>query len=319
MPLCLTTAEVAGLIDMRDALAAVEDAMRLIGREGTVNLPRQRMALPGGSLQVLAAAMPTLGVFGVRSYASARQGGAGFNRLELYATADRSLLAIMDCAPISLLRTGAATAIAAKYLARPGAATVGLIGTGRQAIVQLEALAAARTIRSVRVFSRDAARCARFAGDATARLGIPVEAAASGVAAVTGADLVVAATNSRTPVIEGAWLAPGAHVTGMGANGADRRELDDACVLAAGVVATDDVAQARAEAAELIDLAAARRLAWDGVVSLADIVQGHAVGRRSPDEITVFKSLGVAIEDVALGAIAYRRASERGIGRRVEL
>lgn len=320
MTLHLTSTEVAGLVDMADALAAVEECMRALGRDGTVNMPRQRLPLPGSSLQVMAAAMPGHGLFGLRSYASARQGGGGkFNRLELYGLADRRLVAIMDCEPISHLRTGAATAVAAKYLAPPAAGSVGMIGTGRQARLQLIALAASRKLTHIEVWSRDAERRQRFAGEMARVLGLPVSVARDARACVAGAELVVAATKSSTPVIERAWLRPGAHVTGMGANAANRREIDDETVLAADVVCVDDVAQARLEAGELISLVAAGRMGWDRVASLADIVQSHAPGRQRADQLTLFKSLGVAIEDVALAAVVYARAVERGVGRQIEL
>lgn len=320
MPLYLTSPEIATLIDMQDALASTEEAMKLLGRDGTVNEPRRRMPLPSSSLQMLAGSMPSRGVYGQRSYASSRlTRSSKFNRLMLYATADHSWLAIMDCARISLLRTGAATAVAAKYLARTDADTIGIIGTGRQAAIQLEAICASRPIRHVKAFGRDATRRAEFSARMSEQLKIPVEAAASAQACVAGAAIVVAATKSPTPVIEGAWLSPGTHVTGMGANSTNRSELDDATVLAAAVIATDDVAQSRIEAGEFVSLTHDGRLSWDRVSQLSDIVQGTRPGRTSPADITLFKSLGLGIEDVALAAIVYERAIARGVGRRIDL
>jgi ornithine cyclodeaminase/alanine dehydrogenase-like protein (mu-crystallin family) len=319
VPLYLKAAEVASLIDMRDALASTEEAMRLLGQAGTVNEPRRRMPLPGSSLQMLAGCMPSRGVFGQRAYCSSRSGGGKFNRLQLYSTETNAWLALMDCAPISSLRTGAATAIAAKYMSRPDADAIGLIGTGHQAGQQLRALSHVRKIKRVKVFGRDAGRRVEFAAAMTKELGIPVEAVDSGAKAVGDCAIVVAATTSPTPVIDVAWLAPGTFVTGMGANGASRRELDHATVLDAAVIAADDVAQAQIEAGEFIDLTTDGRLKWDRVVPLSDIVQGKKPGRTSPGELTLFKSLGIGIEDVSLGAVVYERAKARGVGRMIEL
>lgn len=320
VPLYLNDADVATLVDMKDALAAVDEAMRLLGRDGTVNEPRRRMPLPKSSLQMMAGCMPTRGVYGQRMYASSRQTRTSkFNRLVLYSSADQSWLALIDCERISKLRTGAASAVAASYLARPDADTVGLIGTGRHARLQLQAFAASRPLSRVRVFSRDAERRSEFARRMEAELGVPVEAVATAQECVSGMSQVIAATKSATPVFDGAWLSPGTHVTTMGANAPDRREVDDETVLKSAVVTVDDPAQARIEAGEFIDLVRDGRLAWDRVAALSDVVQGIRPGRTSPEQITLFKSLGLGLEDVALGMIAYERAVARGIGRQIEL
>lgn len=320
MPLYLTNAEVSQLIDMRDALDTTEEAMMLLGREGTHNEPRRRMPLPQSSLQMLAGCMPTRGVYGQRSYASARQTRTSkFNRLTLYSTRDQSFLALMDCARISLLRTGAATAVAVKYMARPDADTIGIIGTGHHAGIQLLALCTSRKIKRISAFGRDLERRKKFAADMSEKLGVPVEAASSAARCVEGAGIVVTATKSATPVLEAAWLAPGACVATMGANSKTRRELDDATVLGAKVIVVDDVAQAHLEAGEFVDLTRDGRLSWDRVVQLSDVVQGKTPGRTSAADITVFKSLGIGLEDVALGALVYERAIARNVGRMIEL
>lgn len=320
MPLYLTNAEIASLIDMRDALETTEEAMTLLGREGTHNEPRRRMPLPGSSLQMLAGCMPTRGVYGQRSYASSRQSRTSkFNRLMLYSTKDQSFLALMDCARISLLRTGAATAVAVKYLARPDADTIGIIGTGHHAGIQLLALCTSRPIRLIKAFGRDEDRRRRFAADMSEKLGVTVEAAPSAAECVAGAGIVVTATKSATPVLDAAWLSPGTCVATMGANSPNRREVDDATVLGAAVLTVDDVAQAKIEAGEYIDLARDGRLDWGRVSQLSDVVQGLKPGRTSAQETTFFKSLGLGIEDVALGSLVYQRAIARNVGRMIEL
>lgn len=320
MPLYLTNAEVATLIDMRDALATTEEAMQLLGREGTYNEPRRRMPLPQSSLQMLAGCMPTRGVYGQRSYASARQTRTSkFNRLILHSTRDQSFLALMDCARISLLRTGAATAVAAKYQARPEADTIGIIGTGLHAGIQLLALCTSRPIKHIKAFGRDADRRKKFAADMTEKLGVPVEPADTAAQCVAGAGIVVTATKSSTPVLEAGWVSPGAFVATMGANSPNRRELDDATVLGATVLTVDDVNQARIEAGEYIELTRDGRLSWDRVTQLSDVVQGKKPGRTGATDISLFKSLGIGLEDVALGALVYERAIARDVGRMIEL
>jgi ornithine cyclodeaminase/alanine dehydrogenase-like protein (mu-crystallin family) len=259
--------------------------------------------------------MPKAGLFAIRSYAGSRTAGGGkFNRIELFDVEDRRLLAVMACEPISGLRTAAATAVAAQYLANADADTLAIIGAGQQARLQVRGLAASRSLKAVRVWSRSQERREAFAAQMQAELGIAVEACASAEQCVSNAALVLAATKSAQPVIERRWLAPGAHVTGMGANAADRRELDDQTILDAAVVCVDDPDQARIEAGEFIDLVAAGRLSWSTVRSLSDIVRSEHPARRSTTDLTVFKSLGIGIEDLALAAVVYRRALDRGVG-----
>lgn len=310
MALYLTEADVAALVGIDDAIAALEAAFARWGRDGTANLPRQRLPLapPRRSMNLMAAALPAEGVFGHKAYFS------GCHLFSLYSIEERRLLALIEAGTLGALRTGAASGIATRYLARDDARTVALIGTGRQARTQLTAICAVRPIERVRVFSRTAETCSAFAAATRAELGIPVEAAASAEACVRGADIVIAATSAAEAVVHGDWLSPGCHVNAVGANAYARRELDDACILRAGVVATDDRAQAQIEARELIDLVHAGRMNWDDVVELGAVVRGEGRRRARPEDITVFKSLGIALEDVAFGNVIYRRAVERGMG-----
>ena len=189
-----------------------------------------------------------------------------------------------------------------------------MIGTGRQARTQLLAMAAVRPLSAVRVFGRDADRRKAFAHEMEAALSCEVEPCDTAEACVRDAHIVVAATNSREPVVHGDWLAPGTHVNAIGANGYARRELDDAAVLHAALVTTDDRDQARTEARELIDLTRDGKLDWDEVIELGDLVQGNHPGRGGDNDITLFKSLGIALEDIAFGKVIYDRALAAGRG-----
>lgn len=316
MALLLTEAEVTELLTMEDAIAAVEAAFRAMGRGEATNIPRRRGRLPGGMLHLMGGAVPGAG-YGFKAYT----GGRGRTRflVGLFSPEDGSLLALMEADRLGQQRTGAASGVATRYLARPDARTVGLIGAGWQARSQLEAVCAVRRVTEARVYSRDPERRAAFAREMGAALGVEVRPVASAREAADGADVVITATSSRDPVLEGAWLAPGCHVNAIGSNALNRRELDEAAVLRAGLIAADSVEQCKLEAGDLAPLVDAGRLRWEAVVELGAIVAGQAAGRTAPDQITLFKSLGLGIEDVAVAAHLYTLARERGVGREVEM
>jgi ornithine cyclodeaminase/alanine dehydrogenase-like protein (mu-crystallin family) len=186
-----------------------------------------------------------------------------------------------------------------------------MIGAGKQARTQAHALKAVGRLRELAVFARDRAKLDAFCAKLAGELGVPVRAAKSGEEACAGADIVVTATGSATPVLMRPWLAPGAHVNAMGANAANRREFDAEIALAAALVVTDDIAQAKLEAAEFIDLAKAGRFDWSRVNPLCEIVAGPAP-QRDASAITLFKSLGVGLEDLAMASLVYDRAIASG-------
>jgi ornithine cyclodeaminase/alanine dehydrogenase len=308
MPLFIREEDVDSLVDVTDAIDALEEAFRHWRRDGTESLPRQRLPLPPRTLNLMAASLPALGICGHKAYFG------GCYHVTLCSIEDRRLLAVIEAGRLGAIRTGAASGVATRYLARADASVVGMIGTGRQARTQLLAMNAVRPLRGVRVFGRDAARRRAFAAEMAAVLSCEVEPGDTAEACVRDAHIVVAATNSREPVVHGDWLAPGTHVNAIGANGYARRELDDAAVLRAALVATDDRDQARSEARELIDLTRDGKLDWDDVVELGDLVQGHHPGRGGDSDITLFKSLGIALEDIAFGKVIYDRALAAGRG-----
>lgn len=308
MALYLTEADVGALVDVKDAIAALDAAFARWGQEGTVNLPRQRLPLPRRSLNLMAASYPAEGVFGHKAYFS------GCFYVSLYSITERRLLALIEANLLGALRTGAASGVATRCMARDDARTAALIGPGKQGTTQLQAICAVRAIEHVRVFSRTAAKREAFAREMSTDLGIPVEPAADAESCVRGADIVITATNSEAPVVLGDWLSSGCHVNVVGANAETRREVDDAAVERAASVVVDDRAQARIEAAELIGLAGVGKLDWNNVAELGDVVRGAVKPRRNASDITLFKSLGIALEDVAFGDLIYRRAVERGRG-----
>jgi ornithine cyclodeaminase/alanine dehydrogenase-like protein (mu-crystallin family) len=165
--------------------------------------------------------------------------------------------------------------------------------------------------RAVAVFARNREKQMAFCEQLAAELSLPVRPAGSAEDAVAGADIVVTATNSSTPVVMSEWLAPGTHVNAMGANAASRRELDAQIVRRAALLVTDDVAQAKTEAGEFIDLARTGELDWNDLVPLHRIVAEPNL-RRDPNAVTLFKSLGVGLEDLAIASLLYDRAAASG-------
>jgi ornithine cyclodeaminase/alanine dehydrogenase-like protein (mu-crystallin family) len=313
----LTEAEVKSILTMAMALESVEDGFRhLAGGDATVQ-PRHRLHVPGTSyLHYMAAADSADGFMGLKTYTSSR---AGMRFLvTLFSTQTGELLALIEGDYLGQMRTGAASGVATRHLARAAdPMTLGIIGTGLQAATQIEAVSCVRNLERVRVFGRDAARRARFARETEARLRVKVEPVDSAEKAVRDADIVVTATTSSDPVLDGAWLGAGTHVNAVGSNFAEKRELDDAAMNRAAVIVVDSREQSKMESGDLIHAFGGNESRWDGVVELADVVSGHAPGRTGDHQITLFKSNGIALEDIALAGRIYKIAAAKGMGRSI--
>ena len=228
-------------------------------------------------------------------------------------------LAIMDGRLITEMRTAAVSAAAARRLARRETPVLALLGSGVQARSHLDAMRLVRTLGEVRVHSPNAGHRERFAQDAAAELGIPVRAVDSAEAAVRGADLVVTATASHTPVVRGAWLEPGCHVTAVGACLRDWRELDGEAVAGARVF-VDSRDAARVEAGDLILAEREGAIGSDHVQGeIGAVFAGTLGGRTDESQTTLFKSLGLAVEDVATARHVYELARAQGVGTEVRL
>ncbi len=317
MTLFLTEADVEKLLTMPDAIRVVEDALREMGEARAVNRPRQRVRVPNGILNLMPAGLPTRGYLGFKYYSSFKpQTRFWFHLLDAN---NGDVLAIMQADRLGQQRTGAASGVATKYLARADAAEVGIIGAGWQAESQLEAISAVRAIRVVRCYSRDADHRKTFAKKMSARLNVDVRGVDSAEEAARAADIVVAATSSLEPVLRGEWLKPGAHINAAGANRAEARELDDGVLQRSAFVCVDSIEQAKIEAGDLISPIERGVLTWERVQELGDLVSGRLAGRTNVDEITLFKSMGIALEDVAVGAWVYERAREQKLGKEISL
>ena len=311
-PIYLSESDVGRLVTIKDAMAALEALFATWGQPSTTNLPRQRAPLPGGAFNLMGAAYGAKGVHGLKAYAGVK--GAQFHAL-LYSSLDGSLKAVIEADLFGQMRTGAASGIATRLLANAHARTLGVIGTGKQSRMKVAAVCTVRPIRQVRVFSRTAEHREAYARSLQSELGVEVVPASTAQACVAEADVVVTITKSAKPVCRAEWLAEGAHVNVAGANSDARREVDAETVLRAAIKVTDHVAQAKEEAAEFRALVAAGKLEWSAIRELGELVTGKAKGRTSPSELTLFKSLGIALEDVAFAELVYERALATGVGR----
>jgi len=317
MPLFLTDDDVARLLTMPEALEAVEEAFRHHGEGKAVNRPRARVRLPQGILHVMAAGLPHVGVLGLKAYTTFR--GAVRFHVHLYSAEDGRLLALIEADRLGQIRTGAASGVATRYLARPDASVVGIFGTGWQARSQLQALCAVRQVREVRAYGRDAARRTAFCREMEAALQVPVRPAPEPRVVVEGADIVTTMTTAKAPVFDGRWLEQGTHVNAAGSNFAEKQEIDEAAVMASRLVVVDSKEQARIECGDLIAPIDRGLLSWDQVHELGEVVAGKIPARERPGDITLFESQGLALEDMAVAAVVYRKALREKVGRELPL
>jgi ornithine cyclodeaminase/alanine dehydrogenase-like protein (mu-crystallin family) len=304
--LYLTEAEVAELLTPADALAAVEGSFRRLAAGEVENVPRQRTRWDGGFLAVMWAVDTGLGLAGLKTYAAGGE-GASFV-VVLFETETRKPVATIEADTLGQLRTGAASGVAAKYLAREGARSLGVIGCGWQARSQVAAIREALpALETVVAYCRTPERLEEFCRETGAEAGESHRDAAA-------QDVVVTITTSKDPVLRGEWLQPGALVCAAGANDPRRRELDNVVLERAAFVCCDSIEDARLESGDLIEPVDAGVLDWLEVHELQEVVAGELPGRQAEDDVVVFKSNGLAAWDVAIGAVAVARARERGVG-----
>ncbi len=308
-----TEADVRRLLPMDAAIGLMRRVFTALARGEAQNQPRRRLALASGSmLHALAGAYG--GYFGTKVYATHPRHGAHFLVL-LYEAATAAPLAVLEANHLGQIRTGAVTGLATDLLAPEEADTAAVIGSGFQARSQLEAVAAVRKLSRARVWSRSAEKRSRFAEEMSRRLGVPVEAADTAEAAVREAGIVVTATYAKDPVIEEEWVRADAHVNAVGSNQPARRELPARLLKRAEVIVVDSIEQARIEAGDL--LLGLEESDWNQprLKELQDIVEGW----RLPGGLTVFKSTGLGVQDVAAAGYIYERAIEEGWQRELAI
>ena len=318
MTLHISEAEVRALLTMPMAVEAVEEISRKHANGEVVVHPRRRFELPGGRFfHYMAAADYASGYLSMKQYTYVR--GSFRFLVPLYEIATGELLALIEADYMGRLRTGAASGVATKYLARRDARVAAIVGTGGQAETQLEAVAVVRRLESVRVYGREAQRREAFCKEMTERIGVPVRPAASVAEATRGADIVCTATTAVQPVVHGADLSAGVHINAIGANHAHKRELDNEAVASADVIVVDSIEQSRQEAGDLILAFHGDESCWTGVKRLSDVVAGKTGGRTSDTEVTLFKSNGIASWDLAVAIKVYGLARQKNLGRELPL
>jgi alanine dehydrogenase len=316
MALFLREADVEQLLTMQTTLDLVERVHREYSTGQAIDVPRERTRLPKAALHILQGAVPSAGVFGYKAYTSSRE---GVRFLVYVFSAERGHLdAVVEANLLGMTRTGAAGGVAAKWLARPDAKVVGIFGSGWQAQGQLEALARVRSLERVKVYSRTAEKVKKFCEKMRARLSIDVVPASSPEDAVKGSDIVVTITTSATPVFSAEWLAPGTHINAAGSNSLLRREIDEKTVAMSSPVVVDSRPSAIKEAGDLLPALEKGRLHAGALTELGEVIAGIRPGRTSPDQITLFESQGMAIQDLIIAAELVRLAREKGVGSELD-
>lgn len=315
MALYLTEADVRELLTMDVALEAVEAAHRAHALGRAVDVPRQRTRIPTAALHILQGALTDAGVFGYKAYTTSRAGARFL--VHLFDAASAAPLAVIEADTLGMMRTGAAGGVAAKWLARADADEAGVFGCGWQAGSQVEALCRVRAMRRIRVFSRSEEKRRAFCEQMSRRLGVEMVPVATAIEAVRDVGIVVTITTASAPLFEGDWLEAGAHVTAAGSNALIRREIDERTVLRAACVCVDSRATALREAGDLLPALEKGRLAEGQMVELGELIAGVRPGRRTAEDITLFESQGMAIQDLAVAHRVLLAARERGLGREV--
>lgn len=306
----LTHEQVLSLVTMSDAIDCMEAAFCEEGEGKALCPPRINMKAGKGWLRVGPVALEKSGWMGFKAMNLAPGHGVRY-QVHLYEIASGALLAIMDAQHLTTLRTGATSAVATRRLARSGSAVVALLGSGVEARAQLDAMQADGKVRTARVYSPTPANRERLAADFRGRFGMDIAAVATAEEAVSGADLILAAVKSTVPVLLGEWLRPGMHVNSVGTARRDQREIDPETFKRSARVVVDTKEGVFGEAGDAV---AAREVMTAEAHELSELVVGRAAGRGSADEITLFKSVGTGIQDIALAALIYQRAVERSVG-----
>jgi ornithine cyclodeaminase/alanine dehydrogenase-like protein (mu-crystallin family) len=315
MILFLNEQNVEQLLTMPLAIEAMQEAFHQFGSGKAENLPRRRLHAPDGMLHLMGACLPELGFMGYKAYTTYPK-RVKF-KVHLYSSKTGELLAIMEADRLGQMRTGAASGVATRWMAREDSKTVGILGSGWQARTQLEAVCLVRPPVQVLAFSRSSERLMTFCNEMQDRLQIPCRPAKSPEEVVVASDILITITNSVSPVFSGDKLKPGTHLNVAGSNSLIKRELDEICIQRCTSIMVDSKEQARLECGEFLAPLEKGRLTWEGIHELSEVVTGRVIPRKDPNDITLFKSLGLALEDVAVAGRIYRLAVEQHVGQRL--
>ena len=299
----ITETQVAEVLSVKDCI----EVLRYLFTLDFVNIPRYRLKSQNSLLQVMSASIPSLGVMGLKAYGTSKS-GASFAVL-LFDEKTGSLIAVLEADTLGQIRTGAASGLATDLLANKDARIGAVIGTGYQAETQLQAIDAVRRFAEIRIYSRSAEKRKSFIANMQNKVRRSVKLVDSPTAesATRDADVISVITSSRDPVLFGSWLKPGCHINAAGVNWSNKREIDEQCVRRASLIVADNREQSKIEAGDLTYVLS--ELEWENVAELKDLVKGR-VARRSAQDITLFKSNGIAAEDVAAAHYVVRKLSQ---------
>ncbi len=311
MAILLRESDVEKLATMDMAIEAIEQAFKLQGEQKAEMAPRRRCRVDQGMMHVMSASLPTLGYAGLKSYTSV---GDVYRFMVMLYKGDGQLVAMIEADKLGQMRTGAATGIATKYMARQESSRLGIYGSGLQARSQILAVCAVRSISAISAYSRNPQNLAKFCKEMTKASGVEVKPAATPEEAAKDMDIIVTATNSKDPVLKGAWISKGTHINAIGSNFISKQEIDVETVGKSACVVVDSSEQAMLESGDLARAAEAEAFFWEDARELGLVVVGEFPGREDASEVTLFESQGIALEDIALAAGIYERAIKTGAG-----
>jgi len=309
--------EIEQILSMRDAVKILEETFRQQGHGNAINHPRLRIRTEKSMLHYLAGAVPHMKVMGYKAYTSYK-GGVKF-RVFLHSIETGELLSIMDGNFMGMIRTGAATGVATKLMSRVNSDVVGIFGTGWQARGQLMGVASVRKVKAIKAYSRNAEMRNLFCNEMEKLLQIETIPIEKPEDVLSGADIIITSTTSVEPVFKGEWLEDGVHINATGGNFLFKREIDEVTVKRSNIIIVESLEQSKIEVGEFLPLIEKGRLQWNGIHELGEVVSGKIKGRARDGDITLFKSIGIAIEDIAVAAHIYELAKAKGIGQKLEI
>lgn len=312
MALFLSESDVRRVLTIEMALDGVESAHRELALGQAVDIPRARTRLPQTALHILQGGLPAQGILGYKAYTSNRSGNRFL--IHLFDAASGQLKAVIEANYLGMIRTGAASAVAAKWLARPDASVAGVFGAGWQAEGHIRALSAVLPLERVKVYSRQQDRLLAFCKRLGELTGVAVVAAETPEETVRGSDVIGTVTTASHPLFEADWLEAGTHINAAGSNALIRQELSEAAIRRCDLLAVDSVPTALAEAGDLLPLFEKGRLHPRQLVELGEIIVGRHAGRGDAGEITLFESQGLAIQDLAVASRVLAAAEALGLG-----
>lgn len=318
MVLYLTEQNVKNILTMEDAIASVERVfLEQSQTHDIINHPRGRLKNRNSMFHYMAASLPYVGHMGYKAYVSSK---SGFTfRVFLHDINTGELLSIMDANYMGMIRTGAATGVATKYMSGVNSKIASIFGTGFQAEGQLLALSQVRDLELVKVYSRKKENRVNFAKKMKDLLDFEIMCVNSPENSIKSADIIVTSTTSREPVFKGEMVEKGAHVNAIGGNFLFKTEIDENTIRNSSIIVVEDIEQTKLEAGEFLSLIDKGRLNWDQIVQLKDIVSGETKPRKTKKDITLFKSVGIAIEDIAIASNIYKIAKENKIGKNIKI